>query len=227
MFIYPAQGTITSPFGMRVHPISGQRSMHWGIDISNHANNAIVAAGSGNVRFVDNTTNTSYGKYLIITHSNGYETLYAHLASISVRVGQSVNQGQQIGIKGTTGNSTGVHLHFEVHTGRWNNQWSNAVDPKRYIGTGSSKLTIDGLLGTATIKAMQRYFGTAVDGVISEPSAMVIALQKLLGIPVDGHWGPATTKALQKRFGTVQDGIISVPSAMIMELQRRLNNGKL
>lgn len=133
MFVMPAKGRITSPFGMRTHPISKKRAMHWGVDIGSHTDNAIIAAAAGKVRFVDNKSKTGYGNYLIITHSNGFETLYAHLASISVGVGNSVKQGQRIGVKGTTGSSTGVHLHFEVHTGRWNNQWSNAKNPMNYI----------------------------------------------------------------------------------------------
>lgn len=95
-----------------------------------------------------------------------------------------------------------------------------AVEPKE-------NLIVDGYLGKLTIQALQRYLGTPVDGVMSRPSTMVKALQKLLGVAQDGFWGAITTRALQKRFGTPQDGIISKPSTMIKELQRRLNKGKL
>ena len=84
-------------------------------------------------------------------------------------------------------------------------------------------LVVDGYLGKATYSAMQRYFGTYVDGIISRPSPMVKALQKLLGVTQDGYWGADTTRALQ----TYVDGIISRPSPMVKELQRRLNIGKL
>lgn len=85
MFIMPEKGRITSPFGMRNHPISKQCLMHWGVDIGHHADNAIEAAAAGKVRIV-NRGNIGYGYYVIITHSNGWETLYAHLFSISVAV---------------------------------------------------------------------------------------------------------------------------------------------
>jgi|SRR5690625_451774 len=90
-----------------------------------------------------------------------------------------------------------------------------------------AKLKVDGYMGKLTISALQRYFGTIVDGVISKPSLVIKALQKLLGVKQDGYFGPITIKALQKRFGTVQDGVISKPSLVIKELQRRLNRGKL
>lgn len=226
MFIKPCKGRVTSSFGMRNHPISGKRAMHWGTDFASDADNAIVAAAGGKVRIV-NRGSTGYGNYLIITHSNGWETLYAHLASISVGVGNVIKQGQRIGVKGTTGNSTGIHLHFEVHTGRWNNKYSSAKNPMDYISDPSAKLKVDGYAGKATIMAEQRYWGTPVDGVISKPSAMIRRRQAMLGVPIDGYEGPVTIKAEQKRYGTPQDGVISKPSAMIKERQRRLNNGKL
>jgi len=235
MFIMPAKGRITSPFGMRNHPIGGKRSMHWGIDVGNHADNAIIAAGSGRVRFVDRQSRTSYGNYVIITHSNGYETLYAHLASTSVNVGNSVKQGQRIGVKGTTGNSTGVHLHFEVHTGRWNNKWSNAKNPLNYISDSGVKqvqtllsaagydLVIDGLDGPATnaaIRAFQKDAGLVVDG-----SAGPITLKALENakpkenLVVDGYEGKATISAEQRYWGTKVDGFKSSPSSMIRRRQ--------
>ncbi|MBM7598456.1 N-acetyl-anhydromuramyl-L-alanine amidase AmpD [Virgibacillus halotolerans] len=91
-----------------------------------------------------------------------------------------------------------------------------------------ANLKVDGYLGVQTIKAMQRYFGTTVDGVLSKPSSLVIKkLQKLLGVIQDGIMGKNTISAMQKRFGTVVDGKLSKPSLVIKELQRRLNKGKL
>lgn len=91
----------------------------------------------------------------------------------------------------------------------------------------TAKLAIDGSFGPATIRALQSYFGTIVDGVISKPSNVIKALQKLLGVTQDGYFGPITIKALQKRFGTIVDGKLSSPSMVIKELQRRLNKGEL
>lgn len=91
----------------------------------------------------------------------------------------------------------------------------------------AESLAVDGYLGKATISALQRYFGTPVDGVISRPSTVIRALQRLLDVTADGYFGPNTIKALQRRFGTYADGEISRPSPVIKELQRRLNNGKL
>lgn len=92
------------------------------------------------------------------------------------------------------------------------------------------KLVIDGYLGPKTISALQRYFGTPVDGYLSKPSLVIKALQKFLGTPVDGYISKPYSimvAALQKRFGTPVDGKISRPSLVIKELQRRLNKGKL
>lgn len=88
-------------------------------------------------------------------------------------------------------------------------------------------LKVDGLLGPKTIKALQAYLGTTQDGVISDPSRMVMKLQALLKVKIDGDMGLVTIKALQKRMGTPQDGVISEPSMCIKELQRRLNAGKI
>ena len=237
MFIMPAKGRITSLFGMRNHPISKTRAMHWGIDIGNHADNNIEAAAAGKFRLV-NRGNTGYGYYVIITHSNGWETLYAHLASISVAVGNTVKQGQRIGVKGTTGNSTGVHLHFEVHTGKWNNSWSNAKNPLNYISDAAVKqtqlllvsvgynLVVDGISGAATdkaVRAFQKANKLTVDGIVGK--ATTDALKKATpkeNLVVDGYLGKSTYSAMQRYFGTFVDGVISKPSPMIKGLQKLL-----
>lgn len=101
-------------------------------------------------------------------------------------------------------------------------------NPTPVSSTPKATLKVDGYLGGNTIKGLQAYFGTVVDGIISKPNSQVVrALQKLLGVKVDGDWGPNTTKALQRRFGTVVNGVISKPSLVIKELQRKLNAGKL
>ena len=107
---------IISTFGNRTHPITGQPgTMHNGIDIASSVNASakIVAAADGKVVKASNTGD-GYGNCVIIQHSGGYYTLYGHMSSLTVSVGDEVNKGQQIGIMGSTGNSTGNHLHFEI-----------------------------------------------------------------------------------------------------------------
>ncbi|MCQ2516763.1 MAG: peptidoglycan DD-metalloendopeptidase family protein [Saccharofermentans sp.] len=112
--------TITSSFGYRVHPIYGDRRFHSGVDIGAGFGDTIMAAGSGTVIYVNypypnsNYGGSGYGNYFIIDHGNGVTTLYAHCQSISVSNGQSVSAGQAVGTVGSTGGSTGAHLHFEV-----------------------------------------------------------------------------------------------------------------
>ncbi len=128
-FIKPASGYYSSPFGYRLSPITGAYELHRGQDIA--GSGAISAAQSGTV--VTATYHPSFGYYVVINHGtiNGVtvETLYAHMQpGLLVAPGQTVSQGQQIGVMGTTGDSTGVHLHFEVHEN------GGLVDPLNYIG---------------------------------------------------------------------------------------------
>lgn len=195
-YIKPAKGYLTSLFSnSRKNPaLNGVIRPHQGIDISGDSDNTIIAAASGKVRFVEtNHKRTGFGYYVVITHSNGQETLYAHLSSISVRTGQNVTRGQKIGIKGTTGNSTGIHLHFEISRGRWVNNFASKLDPllqfkdpvTREIQTmlnrlDYGKLTEDGIYGDATISAVTRYQRNkkmrGVDGVAGRSTyAMMVA----------------------------------------------------
>lgn len=121
----PANGNLTSPFGYRTHPVTGkQGSFHAGIDIA--GSGSVVASRAGTV--TQASYSDTYGYTVIVDHGDGYSTLYAHLKKgLSVSNGQSVSQGQQLGIMGTTGRSTGVHLHFEVRKG------GEAVDPMNYL----------------------------------------------------------------------------------------------
>lgn len=106
-FAWPAVGGyISSGMGYR------WGRMHEGIDIARPSNHSILAADNGTVKTA--TGHPTYGNYIVITHNNGYETLYGHLSSIQVRPGQVVSKGTKIGVMGSTGRSTGVHLHFEV-----------------------------------------------------------------------------------------------------------------
>lgn len=108
---------ITSGFGFRKHPILGYSKMHTGIDFGARTGTPIFAAGDGVVARAN--WFSSYGKYVAIKHSNGMETAYAHMSRFAtgIRAGSKVKQGQVIGYVGTTGRSTGAHLHYEVHMG--------------------------------------------------------------------------------------------------------------
>ncbi len=108
----PASHSISSPFGYRTHPITGKQSFHTGIDIPAPTGSAVVAAESGTVIYVGALS--VYGNTVLINHGGGYSTFYAHLSSYAVGNGQSVSRGQQVGGVGSTGWSTGPHLHFEV-----------------------------------------------------------------------------------------------------------------
>lgn len=113
---WPAtSSTITSHFGWRANPLWGGSEHHRGLDIG--GGGSILAAESGTVTTAG--YHYSYGNYVVINHNNGLKTLYAHMAhgSLAVYTGQSVSRGQMLGTMGTTGSSTGVHLHFEVLQG--------------------------------------------------------------------------------------------------------------
>lgn len=112
--IWPAPSSryITSPYGPRTHPITRKQSIHTGIDIGAKYGTNIVAAASGKV--IVSTYNSSYGNYVVVDHGGGMSTLYAHMSKRSVGVGDNVSVGQVLGLVGSTGMSTGAHLHFEV-----------------------------------------------------------------------------------------------------------------
>ena len=113
----PVAGTITSQFGHRVDPITGEVSSHTGTDIACAEGTPILAAADGVVTVANglDSWGGSYGYYIKINHGGGLETLYAHCSSICVTTGQQVQSGQVIGYVGHTGRATGSHLHFEIH----------------------------------------------------------------------------------------------------------------
>ena len=121
---WPAPGVtrITSSFGYRIHPILKVNKMHTGIDIGCGSNTTIVAAADGKV--IKTGWNSGYGNMIMIDHGGGIVTLYAHLNSILVSTGSTVTRGSKIALSGSTGMSTGPHLHFEV---RENGQYVNPL----------------------------------------------------------------------------------------------------
>ncbi len=111
--LYPiVDGWYSSNFGYRIDPFSGQRSMHDGIDFTADSGTAIVAAASGKVVFA--SRHPQYGKMIEIDHGNGLVSRYAHASVLAVKEGDFVVRGQRIANVGSTGRSTGPHLHFEV-----------------------------------------------------------------------------------------------------------------
>ncbi|MER2172705.1 MAG: peptidoglycan DD-metalloendopeptidase family protein [Psychrobacillus psychrodurans] len=191
MFIRPCEGRITSHFGeIRKNNIVKE---HKGVDFGSDGSPVIKASASGVVTRAK--VIGGYGKTITIVHTlNGkkYETLYAHLKSFTVKIGQNVKQGQQIGVKGTTGNSTGIHLHFEIHIPSYEAGQPNAVNPLNYISeteitevqkllnSVGYKLMVDGIEGPLTIAAIKDF-------------------QKKNGLAVDGIVGPRTLAALKKK----------------------------
>ena len=111
-FMWPASGPITSGFGWRIDPIFHRRALHTGIDIAAPWGARVEAAESGTVLYVG--WMTGYGNVVVLDHGNGISTVYAHLSSYAVRAGDAVHRGQVIARVGSTGWSTGPHLHFEV-----------------------------------------------------------------------------------------------------------------
>lgn len=111
-YIYPVNGPITSYYGYRVHPIRGTTRLHTGLDFGVGYGVPILAADNGVV--IHSGWYGGYGNTVILDHGGGYTTLYAHASSLAVRTGQTVRQGQMVSKVGSTGMSTGPHLHFEV-----------------------------------------------------------------------------------------------------------------
>ena len=117
-YLWPLPGyyRLSSLFGYRIHPITGEAHSHTGIDVAASTGTPIYAARGGQVIMSEYGTgvNWSYGNFVVIGHGDGTTTLYAHMSSRAVSEGDMVTQGQTIGYVGTTGSSTGNHLHLEV-----------------------------------------------------------------------------------------------------------------
>lgn len=131
-YLWPLPGgynTISSLAGGRIHPVTGKPGNHAGIDIPAPSGTNIYAAKSGVVIHAAKGTGSSwsYGNYVIVSHSDGTSTLYAHMSRIGCKEGQTVKQGDVVGYVGTTGRSTGNHLHFEIRSG------STRKDPVNYF----------------------------------------------------------------------------------------------
>jgi Membrane proteins related to metalloendopeptidases len=111
-FRWPVVGKINSRFGWRGDPFSGRRDFHTGLDIKGPSGRAIVVSKSGVVVYAG--WMSGYGRTVVVDHGGGYTTLYGHCSRLMVRSGSRVQQGQTVAAVGSTGRSTGSHLHFEV-----------------------------------------------------------------------------------------------------------------
>jgi murein DD-endopeptidase MepM/ murein hydrolase activator NlpD len=125
--IWPTKGWLSSRFGYRSSPFSGEKEFHRGIDLATRLNAEIVAPANGIVTFVGR--DHGYGKMLTIKHGYGIVTKYAHLQKALVKMGQRVKRGDKIALVGNTGRSTGPHLHYEVHMN------GVSVNPLQYVLT--------------------------------------------------------------------------------------------
>lgn len=110
--IWPSKGWISRGFGMKYDPFTGYKRMHRGLDIANYTGTPVITTADGKVKQVQ--TSSDMGKLILIDHGYGFRTRYGHLSEIKVRPGQRVKRGEVIGLMGSTGYSTGPHLHYEV-----------------------------------------------------------------------------------------------------------------
>jgi murein DD-endopeptidase MepM/ murein hydrolase activator NlpD len=122
---WPAVGAITSPFGERNAPFGGGNQFHTGVDISVPSGTPVKATADGVISYAG--WNAGSGNLVVVEHGAGYSTFYAHSSSIPVKVGQRIKRGDVISYSGSTGNSTGPHVHYEV----W--QQGRAVNPKGFL----------------------------------------------------------------------------------------------
>ncbi|WP_249659974.1 M23 family metallopeptidase [Lysinibacillus fusiformis] len=150
-FICPVKNArLTSKFGWR--NIGYGNEWHQGVDLASTGKVPIFASAAGVISRAQ--VLSSYGKVVMIKHivnGKAYETNYAHLDSYCVRVGQTVKQGQQIGIMGNSGRAFGIHLHFEIQNGKWAIGQPNAIDPMTYISLANEANTIINNKGELTM----------------------------------------------------------------------------
>lgn len=124
-FMLPMEGRVTSRFGYRKSPVGGGRTYHNGVDLAAPARSRILSSAAG--RVIKVSRSWAKGLNVLIQHANGFSTAYFHLSKVEVDEGEVVRQGQLIGLEGSSGQSTGPHLHFEIHKD------GVAVDPALYL----------------------------------------------------------------------------------------------
>jgi murein DD-endopeptidase MepM/ murein hydrolase activator NlpD len=128
--LWPVNGRLMGGYGVRSDPFSGEGAMHTGVDISAPQGTPVRATADGIVLHAG--WNSGYGRCIIIDHGNNYQTLYAHLSRMEVIEGEEIRQGEVLGAVGSSGRSTGAHLHYEVRIG------STPVNPYRFLERAST-----------------------------------------------------------------------------------------
>lgn len=123
--LWPIKGWITSGFGKRASPLTGEPGRHMGVDIANEINTPIRATADGLVTYAG--WQSGYGRVVVIEHGYGYSTRYGHCSRVDVKVGDEIKRGQILGYVGSTGRSTGSHVHYEVRI------HGMPVDPEKYL----------------------------------------------------------------------------------------------
>lgn len=203
---------VTSEYGNRKDPFSGKTANHGGTDIalptgtklSSNVQGTVVYSGWGK----SGTGYGNYGNVVAIKDFKGNVHLYAHLEGVNVKNGQKVSAGDLIGTSGSSGKSTGPHLHYEV---RKNGDLNSKMDPSPYLKGGFSGTNISSYRGTntSTGSATTRFSGSTVRN--GSRGSDVKVLQKALGISSDGIFGPKTESAVrsfQRKNGLTVDGVV-------------------
>jgi peptidoglycan hydrolase-like protein with peptidoglycan-binding domain len=214
-FIMPTTGVVTSRFRTEDRP------SHHGIDIAKEGSIPVLAIANGKV--TKSYYSSSYGNVVFLYHiieGVTYESVYAHMSIREVHKGEEVHQGQIIGFMGNTGFSTGQHLHFELHQGRWNYAKSNAINPLLYIqeevkATASKKQHTDmnDLISTSVVPYPGSYIRKGSKGID------VQRIQRAVKVKPDGIFGPITERAVrayQKRHDLQVDGIVGPKTWSVM-----------
>jgi murein DD-endopeptidase MepM/ murein hydrolase activator NlpD len=140
-WIWPTDGVVSDTYGTR-------QGTHKGIDIAGSLNSPIVAVEDGVVG--KSYYSKTYGNVIFIRHPNNLVTVYAHLNNRLVNEGQEIKQGDKIGTMGRTGESTGVHLHFESHQTEWTYDKKNAIDPERLLGNAEVGVEVKGGMASSS-----------------------------------------------------------------------------
>lgn len=207
--------TKTSGYGMRKNPVTGQHRLHAGVDLAARSGTPIGAAEDGVVTKAQ--VMGGLGNMVEVSHGDGTRSWYGHMSMITARPGQPVSAGQQIGLVGSTGNSTGPHLHFEKHVN------GKAVDPWGYLqGLGTGAISGAGMMGMApdisgmqSVQQVEKGFQSLPMGQAYKPGLFTSALQSRIngfaGMPMQGVGGsdsPGVSSGSLRRGGYAQGSVV-------------------